>query len=203
MMECGFNFNYICQRKEPTEKSPPPAPAVKKLYRGQQHHQSTLPDAEEKHQRRRYHIITADSDDDNSAGIPVAHPEQMQRRNTWIASYGEEEITLRIEHDPRILWNHVAPLEVSGNRLPETGSKRTLLHARGACREATGPARADILAGTSEFGRASCCVNGLSQSPLTACLACTQYPSAEKLSPFYYRCHKDIFLARQTIVASS
>ncbi|KAK8492464.1 hypothetical protein V6N11_034875 [Hibiscus sabdariffa] len=32
-------------------------------------------------------------------------------------------------------------------------------------REATGPARADILAGTSEFGRASCCVTGLSLSP--------------------------------------
>ncbi|KAK8563472.1 hypothetical protein V6N12_035618 [Hibiscus sabdariffa] len=32
--------------------------------------------------------------------------------------------------------------------------------------EATGPARADISAGTSEFGRASCCVTGLSLSPV-------------------------------------
>ncbi|KAK8564486.1 hypothetical protein V6N12_036609 [Hibiscus sabdariffa] len=60
-----------------------------------------------------------------------------------------------------------------------------------------------ILAGTSEFGRASCCVTGLSLSPVTVCLACTQYPSAEKLSPFYYRCRKNIFLTRKTVVASS
>ncbi|KAK8662904.1 hypothetical protein V6N13_024790 [Hibiscus sabdariffa] len=54
-----------------------------------------------------------------------------------------------------------------------------------------------------DFGRASCCVTGLSLSPVTAYLACTRYPSAEKLSPLRYRCHKNIFLTRQTIAASS
>ncbi|KAK8662640.1 hypothetical protein V6N13_024531 [Hibiscus sabdariffa] len=55
----------------------------------------------------------------------------------------------------------------------------------------------------SDFGRASCCVTDLSISPVTACLACTRYSSAEKLSPLHYRCHKNIFLTRQTAAASS
>ncbi|KAK8606499.1 hypothetical protein V6N13_030780 [Hibiscus sabdariffa] len=54
-----------------------------------------------------------------------------------------------------------------------------------------------------DFGRVSCCVTGLSLSPVTACLVCTRYSSAEKLSPLRYRCHKNIFLTRQTAAASS
>ncbi|KAK8504797.1 hypothetical protein V6N12_063804 [Hibiscus sabdariffa] len=71
-----------------------------------------------------------------------------------------------------------------------------------ASAETTGLARAGkswrVLQNSAER-----CVTGLSLSPITACLACTQYPSAEKLSPFCYRCHKDTFLTRQTIAASS
>ncbi|KAK8530760.1 hypothetical protein V6N12_013262 [Hibiscus sabdariffa] len=55
----------------------------------------------------------------------------------------------------------------------------------------------------SDLGRVSCCVTGLSLSPVTACLACTRYSSVEKLSPLRYRCHKNIFLTRQTTAASS
>ncbi|KAK8554256.1 hypothetical protein V6N12_031222 [Hibiscus sabdariffa] len=55
----------------------------------------------------------------------------------------------------------------------------------------------------SDFGRVSCCVTGLSLSPVTVCLACTWYPLAEKLSPLRYRCHKNTFLTRQTVDASS
>ncbi|KAK8578692.1 hypothetical protein V6N12_069036 [Hibiscus sabdariffa] len=55
----------------------------------------------------------------------------------------------------------------------------------------------------SDFGRASCCVTVLSLSLVTISLACTLYPSAEKLSPLRYRCHKNTFLTRQTVAASS
>ncbi|KAK8600686.1 hypothetical protein V6N12_050538 [Hibiscus sabdariffa] len=54
----------------------------------------------------------------------------------------------------------------------------------------------------SDFGRVSYRVTGLSLSPVTACLACTRYSSAEKLSPICYRCHKNIFLTRKTIATS-
>ncbi|KAK8636626.1 hypothetical protein V6N13_124368 [Hibiscus sabdariffa] len=53
--------------------------------------------------------------------------------------------------------------------------------------ETTGPAQAGNLGWYSDFGRASCCVTGLSLSPVTACLVCTRYSSAEKLSPLRYR----------------
>ncbi|KAK8519677.1 hypothetical protein V6N12_030044 [Hibiscus sabdariffa] len=86
--------------------------------------------------RRRYQVILSDSDDEYAmAATLFTKSDQflvliylLQRHNTWIASHGEEKnFTLRRMHDPRILWNHV---EVPGNRLPKTGSRRILLQAR-------------------------------------------------------------------------
>ncbi|KAK8601015.1 hypothetical protein V6N12_050860 [Hibiscus sabdariffa] len=64
--------------------------------------------------------------------------------------------------------------------------------------ETTGPARANFLADFQISGRASCCVIGLSRSPITCCLACTRYTSAESCH-LYHRCYKNIFLARQLV----
>ncbi|KAK9000212.1 hypothetical protein V6N11_080715 [Hibiscus sabdariffa] len=91
----------------------------------------------------RYHVITADSDDDSNASL------QMQRCSTWITSYGEEK-KLHFEESMiqgfcETMW--LAPLEVPGNRLPETSSRWTLLHTRGF------PARNDQPRLVKEFTR--------------------------------------------------
>ncbi|KAK8593423.1 hypothetical protein V6N12_045505 [Hibiscus sabdariffa] len=66
-----------------------------------------LPEQQPAKRQRRYHTITTDSDDESSAGLPAANPEQST--------------------DPSLS----NPLEVPGNRLPETCSRRTLPPARG------------------------------------------------------------------------
>ncbi|KAK8600515.1 hypothetical protein V6N12_050368 [Hibiscus sabdariffa] len=126
---------------------------------------------------------------------PLCHP--VQAGNVFSSSVGGCSVDgLSVLHLPGLSCTHLPVSElvwasaVSVWRLPE------LIRGNGSC-----PGR--YLGWSSEFGRASCCVTGLSLSPVTVCLACTQYTSAEKLSPFYYRCRKNIFLTRQTVVASS
>ncbi|KAK8981918.1 hypothetical protein V6N11_072907 [Hibiscus sabdariffa] len=89
--------------------------------------------------QRRYHAITTDNDDESSAGLPAANPEQMQRRSIWIISYGKKRKELHFKEYmiQGFCQNQSIPLEVPGNRLPKTGSRRTLLPARGF------PARSD------------------------------------------------------------
>ncbi|KAK8708632.1 hypothetical protein V6N13_059670 [Hibiscus sabdariffa] len=67
---------------------------------------------------------------------------QMQRRNIWSISYGKKKLHFKEymiqgfcqnQVGGRINKNQSDPLEVPGNRLPETGSRWTLPPARGAC----------------------------------------------------------------------
>ncbi|KAK8510890.1 hypothetical protein V6N12_036804 [Hibiscus sabdariffa] len=69
--------------------------------------------------------------------------------------------------------------------------------------ETTGPAQAEISAGIQILAERLAVLLAYPYVQLTECLDRTQYPSAEKLSPLYNRCHKDIFLTRQTFAASS
>ncbi|KAK8666166.1 hypothetical protein V6N13_006318 [Hibiscus sabdariffa] len=57
----------------------------------------------------------------------------MQRRSIWIISYGKKRKELHFKEYmiQGFCQNQSVPLEVPGNRLPETGSRRTLLPARG------------------------------------------------------------------------
>ncbi|KAK9044750.1 hypothetical protein V6N11_058642 [Hibiscus sabdariffa] len=84
---------------------------------------------------------------------PAKRQRRMQRRNIWSISYGKKKLHFKeymiqgfcqnqvgcpkLVLGGRINKNQSDPLEVPGNRLPETGSRRTLPPARGF------PARSD------------------------------------------------------------
>ncbi|KAK8676001.1 hypothetical protein V6N13_034056 [Hibiscus sabdariffa] len=66
-----------------------------------------------------------------------------------------------------------------------------------------GPAQAEISTGIQISAERLAMLLAIPYVQITECLVHTQYPSAEKLSPLYNRCHKDIFLTRQINAASS
>ncbi|KAK8600447.1 hypothetical protein V6N12_050301 [Hibiscus sabdariffa] len=61
----------------------------------------------------------------------------MQRCSIWIISYGKKRKELHFKEYmiQGFCQNQVNPLEVPGNRLPETGSRRTLLPARASTKD--------------------------------------------------------------------
>ncbi|KAK8548131.1 hypothetical protein V6N12_061050 [Hibiscus sabdariffa] len=118
------------------------------------------PEQQPAKRQRRYHAITTDSDDESSAGLPATnqsslliHPSPILSKYFSLYFYflicldakaqyldyiiwqEKKRTTLQGIHDPRILPKPI-PLEVPGNRLSETGSRRTLLPSRGAWQSA-------------------------------------------------------------------
>ncbi|KAK8530757.1 hypothetical protein V6N12_013259 [Hibiscus sabdariffa] len=72
------------------------------------------------------------SDRSSSPDQPEQQPaKRMQRRNIWSISYGKKKLHFK-EYMIQGFLPKPNPLEVPGNRLPETGSRRTLPPARGA-----------------------------------------------------------------------
>ncbi|KAK8656943.1 hypothetical protein V6N13_098877 [Hibiscus sabdariffa] len=113
------------------------APA-KRIIQSDRSSRPNQPEHQPAKRQRRYHVVTTDSDDEGSAGCKGAllgSYHMAEKRKTKPQGI----------HDPRILPkpsgrkknNQSDPLEVPGNRLPETGSRRTLPPARGF------PARSD------------------------------------------------------------